>query len=459
MVWVGDAGSAWGGSNAAYQYATDGTPTGTSFPFPWNADGNGPADMAFDPTTGNFWVMAVADDNCIHEMDPDSGATGNTICPTWPGSSMRGLEYDAVSDTFWAGNWYDPILVRFDRSGTILAQITPGFGIDGLAYNPATGHLFAREYGGTIHVLDVAAGYTEIGSFSVAGMAGSGGLSFDCNGNLWGADFGDAKVYQFESGESFPCAGGGLPWLTLTPEDGMVPANEGDLPIDAQFIADGADHFGLFQATIMITHDTPYPVDDVSVCFTKAFDDVPAGYWADAFIHSLAGARISGGCGSSNFCPADLMTRGVMARWLIRAMHGPDYSPPPCTGIFADVICESTANSDYIEALYNEGVTAGCATNPLRYCPNSPVTRSQMAVFLLAAKEGSGYTPPPCTGIFDDVPCPSHWAAGWVEELFNRGITAGCGATTYCPDDNTSRDQMSVFMTVNWDLPMCNSGQ
>ena len=81
-----------------------------------------------------------------------------------------------------------------------------------------------------------------------------------------------------------------------------------------------------------------------------------------------------------------------------------------------------------------------------------------MAVFLLAAKEGSDYTPPPCTGIFTDVPCGTHWAADWVEELFNRGITAGCGPDLFCPDDNTSRDQMSVFMTVNWDFPMCDSG-
>jgi hypothetical protein len=36
----------------------------------------------------------------------------------------------------------------------------------------------------------------------------------------------------------------------------------------------------------------------------------------------------------------------------------------------------------WIEQLYREGITAGCATNPPRYCPDSDVTRGQMAVFL-----------------------------------------------------------------------------
>jgi hypothetical protein len=29
-------------------------------------------------------------------------------------------------------------------------------------------------------------------------------------------------------------------------------------------------------------------------------------------------------------------------------------------------------------------VVGGCATNPLRYCPNDPVTREQMGVFISA---------------------------------------------------------------------------
>jgi hypothetical protein len=30
-----------------------------------------------------------------------------------------------------------------------------------------------------------------------------------------------------------------------------------------------------------------------------------------------------------------------------------------------------------------EGITSGCSTTPKLYCPNTPVTRDQMAVFLV----------------------------------------------------------------------------
>ena len=137
------------------------------------------------------------------------------------------------------------------------------------------------------------------------------------------------------------------------------------------------------------------------------------------------------------------------------AHGGADYSPPQCVGIFQDVICEDTPNADYIEALYNEGVTAGCNADPLQYCPDSPVTRSEMAVFLLAALEGADYVPPACTGIFGDVPCPTYWAADWIEDLYNRGITAGCSANPllYCPNSTTSRAEMSVFETATFGFP------
>ncbi len=101
----------------------------------------------------------------------------------------------------------------------------------------------------------------------------------------------------------------------------------------------------------------------------------------------------------------------------------------------------------WIERLYFNGVTGGCSTNPLQYCPSTPVTRDQMAVFLLRGEHGSAYTPPAATGIFDDVPT-NYWAAAWIEQLYNEGITTGCSASPmlYCPDGAVTRDQMAVFL-------------
>jgi hypothetical protein len=112
---------------------------------------------------------------------------------------------------------------------------------------------------------------------------------------------------------------------------------------------------------------------------------------------------------------------------------------------FADVPTEHWAFAR-IEAVASAGVTAGCDTAPPLYCPNAPVTREQMAVFLLRAKEGAGYAPPPCTTApFADVPC-SHPFASWIQELVKRGITAGCGAGRYCPGSPVTRGQMAVFL-------------
>jgi hypothetical protein len=78
-----------------------------------------------------------------------------------------------------------------------------------------------------------------------------------------------------------------------------------------------------------------------------------------------------------------------------------------------------------------------------------------MAVFLLRAKHGSSYNPPPATGtMFNDVSA-SHWAADWIEQLANEGITSGCGGGNYCPADPATRAQMAVFLvrTFNISLP------
>ena len=99
----------------------------------------------------------------------------------------------------------------------------------------------------------------------------------------------------------------------------------------------------------------------------------------------------------------------------------------------------------FVENLFHNGVTGGCAGG--NYCPTNPVTRAQMAVFLLKAKNGSLYTPPPCTGtVFTDVPCTGGAFDPWIEDLAAQQITGGCGGGLYCPDATVTRKQMAVFL-------------
>ena len=181
------------------------------------------------------------------------------------------------------------------------------------------------------------------------------------------------------------------------------------------------------------------------------FADVPNTYWSWSYIEGLYNAGVTGGCSNTprNYCPTTTVTRDQMAVFLLRGEHGSSYSPPLPSGVFGDIPTDHWAAA-WIERLAAEGVTAGCGSG--NYCPTLPVTRDQMAVFLLRAKHGSSYSPPLPSGVFGDVPT-DHWAAPWIEQLAAEGITAGCGNGNYCPTTPVSRDQMAVFLVRTFNLP------
>ena len=110
------------------------------------------------------------------------------------------------------------------------------------------------------------------------------------------------------------------------------------------------------------------------------FLDVPASHPFAAWIESLYGFKITGGCGNGNYCPDSPVRRDQMAAFLLKSEHGSSYAPPACTGVFDDVPCPGQQFAAWIEQLADEGITGGCGGN--NYCPNNPNTRGQMAVFL-----------------------------------------------------------------------------
>ena len=92
-----------------------------------------------------------------------------------------------------------------------------------------------------------------------------------------------------------------------------------------------------------------------------------------------------------------------------------------------------TSNQFYpfIETLIHKEITGGCVGG---YCPTNPVTRAQMAVFLLKSKFGSAHIPPPCTGtVFTDVPCTGNAFDPWIEELARSRSPAAAAVRTIAP--------------------------
>jgi hypothetical protein len=188
----------------------------------------------------------------------------------------------------------------------------------------------------------------------------------------------------------------------------------------------------------------------------RQFLDVPLAYWAAGGIERLYDAGITNGCSQNPplFCPEQSLTRAQMAVLLGRAMHGAAYVPPSASGtVFGDVPALYWA-SDWIEQLYRDGVTLGCASQPPSYCPEGNVTRAEMAVFLVRVTHGSAYVPPSATRIFSDVPT-DYWAAAWIEQLYADGITTGCASVPlrYCPEGNVTRAQTALLLGRAFDVP------
>src|SRR5690606_13287776 len=104
-----------------------------------------------------------------------------------------------------------------------------------------------------------------------------------------------------------------------------------------------------------------------------------------------------------------------------------------------------------IEAIAAEGITRGC--NPPqndRFCPDDPVTRGQMAAFLVRAL----HLPASSDDRFDDDDGSIFEAD--IQALAAADVTRGCNPPQndrFCPDDPVTRGQMAAFLVRALDLP------
>ena len=159
-------------------------------------------------------------------------------------------------------------------------------------------------------------------------------------------------------------------------------------------------------------------------------------------IDSLAsqGVFVDTECGDELFCPDLPMTRWAMAVWILRILAD---EPDTVIGVsrFAD-IAPGHWWIRYVERLADRKITIGCKLEPFRYCPDRPVTRAQMASFLVRALD---LEPAPSAG-FTDTDRTVH--AANIDTLFAAGITIGCKTEPlrYCPYEPVTRAQMATFL-------------
>jgi hypothetical protein len=180
------------------------------------------------------------------------------------------------------------------------------------------------------------------------------------------------------------------------------------------------------------------------------FPDVPPGNPFYDDIGKLSARGVTLGCGSGFYCPDDPVTREQMAAFILRATG--EFNPPtPMTQRFTDVPPQNVFYN-FIDRLAELQITLGCTPDHTQYCPHDPVLREQMSAFIL---RGLGEFDPPTPGSqrFTDVP-PSNVFYNFIDRLAVLQITLGCTPdhTLYCPADPVTRAQMAAFLVRAFDL-------
>jgi len=194
----------------------------------------------------------------------------------------------------------------------------------------------------------------------------------------------------------------------------------------------------------------------------STFSDVPPGHWAYNDIERLYRDGFVAGCQATpvrKYCPADPLTRAQAAVFVVRGVRGAGFTPPqPRQSAFADVP-QTHWGVEWIEQLWQDGFTAGCATGPLRFCSEAPHTRAEATVFFVRMLRGKDYLPvEPSSLAYTDVALGT-WYRKWVGAAYADGLTADCedlpnrGDDRFRPEEPITRAEAACMMAKAKALP------
>lgn len=179
-----------------------------------------------------------------------------------------------------------------------------------------------------------------------------------------------------------------------------------------------------------------------------------SGSFAQASIDCIAYYGVTTGTTATTYSPADLVTRGQMALFLVRAAGPAGITVPAATDQgLTDIAGQPQAYQDAINQLVDLGISIGIGNN--MYGPDQPVARYEMALFLYRfldlqndgnldgdVEDGPGDFSSGLT----DTGSVSVSAFNAIESVYDLGITKGTSTTTFSPYDAVSREQMAAFI-------------
>lgn len=289
-----------------------------------------------------------------------------------------------------------------------------------------------------------------------------------------GTDFGDLNLLDDPLIHTFTITNQGGVSLNLTDDPPLVITglHAGDFTVTSQPASPipesgGTATFeisfepttdGLRTATVSIANDDPYR-DPYTFAIqgtgTTTFGDVPAGHWAYSYIETLWAGGYTAGCSLDPrlYCPGQILNRGMSAVFILRGEYGNVEMefPSPQEPTFADDWTGISWAEPWAELMWQDGFTAGCQVDPLKYCPWNELSRVEASVFGLHMMHGQNYQPqddpdydPDAVGtMFADMPDPEYWGTPWAEQAYRDGLLPACGSQDgkplFCPDQKLDR--------------------
>ena len=158
-------------------------------------------------------------------------------------------------------------------------------------------------------------------------------------------------------------------------------------------------------------------------------------------------------CGDGRICPSQPLKRWEMAVWLGRALSYGEPAPIDSSR-FADVDAEEWW-APHVERFADLGITVGCRQEPLRYCPDRAVNRAQMATFFerafkLGAAPSAGFTD--TAGSTHESNIDTLAAAGITVGCKTEPLQ-------YCPTRSVNRAQMATLLARALGLVLAPSSE
>lgn len=170
------------------------------------------------------------------------------------------------------------------------------------------------------------------------------------------------------------------------------------------------------------------------------FTDVVPNSTHDASIDCVVFYGLAQGTSATTYAPSRSVSREQMASFIARLIDASDQSLPAAGNAFGDV---SGVHANNVERLAAAGIVQG--RQPGTFDPKSPVSRDQMASFLVRAFEFVVDREAADADVaFTDIAGNTHEAN--IRRVFGLGFTTGQTTTTYAPSDPVRRDQMASFL-------------